>query len=154
MTEVTPTIIDETTINKSKDVAESLLQQDGWSIVNELHAAALDTINQTGLFVLPVMANLDDYNLILKDPVGFNKRFETLSNDIAALMITVKRLEQYADGKKGKPTLDEIDTISKITLEYSRVHSYIELTIHPLILVLTDELEAVGINELTVNSGK
>lgn len=137
---------------KSAEAAEQLLAQDGWSIVRELHTAVLDSINATGLVVLPIMANLDDYKLTLKDPAGFEQRFETLTGDIAKVMVTTKTLADASLGKSGKPTPAELDDISRLTLDYTIVQGYIERTIQPLILVLVDELEAAGITELKVEA--
>lgn len=149
MTEATTVDMNEVTA-KSAEAATQLLKQDGWAIVRELHAAALDSINQTGLVVLPIMSNLDDYKLILKDPSGFEQRFETLTNDIAMVMVTAKALGERSEGKSGTPTQEDIDLISSLTMDYTKVHGYIERTIQPLILVLIDELEAAGVTNLNV----
>jgi hypothetical protein len=155
MTEVTATTnIDDLIVTQSEEAATALLQQDGWAIVRELHAAALDSISQTGLAVLPIMANLDDYKLILKDPVGFEQRFETLSNDISMVMVTAKALGAKSEGKTGKPNAADIELISSLTMDYTKVQGYIERSIQPLILVLIDELEAVGVTELKIEQGK
>lgn len=150
MSEVAQTIDMNEVVATSEEAAAELLKQDGWSIIRELHAAALDSINQTGLFVLPVTANIDEYKAKLKDPEGFSKRFETLSNDIMGLMTTVKALGTKSEGKTGKPTEADVAFISSLTLDYAKVQGYIERTVQPLILVLADELEAVGINKLSV----
>lgn len=150
MSEVAQTIDMNEVVATSEAAAAELLKQDGWSIVRELHAAALDSINQTGLFVLPVTANIEAYKAKLKDPEGFSKRFETLSNDIMGLMTTVKALGAKSEGKTGKPTEADVAFLSSLTLDYAKVQGYIERTVQPLILVLADELEAVGITQLTV----
>lgn len=153
MTQATTAVDMNVVEQQSAEAAEQLLQQDGWSIVRELHAAALDSINQTGLAVLPIMANLDDYKLILNDPAGFEQRFETLTNDIAMVMVTAKALGEKSEGKKGKPTAEDIQLISSLTMDYTKVQGYIERTIQPLILVLVEELEAVGVTELNIKQG-
>lgn len=137
-------------IQQSSEAASELLAQDGWNIVHALHGAALDSINQTALFTLPVMANLDEYKLKLTDAEGFEKRFATLSNDVTQVMVVVKALGAKSLDKKGKPTQADLELISKLTMDYSRVQSHIEQAIQPLILVLVEELEAVGITELKV----
>lgn len=154
MTQAKQTVDMNEVITKSAEAANELLGQDGWNIVRGLHAAAIDSINQTGLFVLPVMTNLDDYKLTLTDPVGFEQRLDTLTTDIANLMVTVKALGVKSEGKTGKPTAEELDLIGKLTMDYTRVQGFIETTVQPLILVLADELEAVGITELNVAGKK
>lgn len=154
MSEVAQTVDMNDVIQKSAEASEQLLQQDGWSIVREMHASVLDSINQTGLVVLPIMANLDDYKLKLKDPQGFEQRFQTLSDDITSIMGTASVLGAQSEGKTGKPTEAEISQISGLTMAYTKVQGYIERTVQPLILVLVDELEAVGITELKIEQGK
>lgn len=141
-------------VNKSAEAATELLKQDGWAIVRELHAASLDSINQTGLAVLPIMANLDDYKLILKDPDGFVQRFETLTGDIGKVMVTAKALGSASEGKTGTPTAEDINLIDSLSIGYTKVQGYIERTIQPLILVLIDELEAVGVQNLVIAKGE
>lgn len=150
MEQVTPTVDMNDVIQKSSEAATELLNQDGWSIVRQLHAASLEAINQTGLVVLPVMANMEEYKLKLSDPVGFEKRFATLSNDITHLMVAVKALGERSADKKGKPTPAELDTIGKLTMDYTKIQGHIEAAVQPLILVLVEELEAAGITELKV----
>jgi hypothetical protein len=150
MSEVAQTVDMNEVVATSEEAASELLKQDGWSIVRELHTAALDSINQTGLFVLPVTANIDAYKAKLKDPEGFAKRFETLSNDIMGLMTTLSALGAKSQGKTGKPTEADVAFLSTLTLDYAKVQGYIERTVQPLILVLADELEAVGITQLTI----
>lgn len=154
MTQAKQTVDMNEVITKSAEAANELLGQDGWNIVRGLHAAAIDSINQTGFFVLPVMTNLDDYKLTLTDPAGFEQRLDTLTTDIANLMVTVKALGVKSEGKTGKPTAEELDLIGKLTMDYTRVQGFIETTVQPLILVLADELEAVGITELNVAGKK
>lgn len=141
-------------VDMSADAATELLKQDGWSIIRELHATALDSINQTGLAVLPIMANLDDYKKILLDPVGFEQRFQTLSKDISLVMVATKALGEESEGKSGTPSSEDLDLISTITMGYTKVQGYIERTIQPLILVLVNELEAVGVTSLTIEKGE
>lgn len=137
-------------VTKSAEAADQLIKQDGWRIVHQLHASIIDSINQTGLVVLPIMANLDDYKLILKDPVGFDQRFQTLSNDISYLMVTSKALAAKSEGKVGTPDAADVELISSLTLDYTRLQGYIEQTVHPLILILVEELEEVGVTELKI----
>jgi hypothetical protein len=152
MEQATPTVDMNEVIEKSAEAANELLAQDGWAIVHQLHEAALALINQTGLVVLPIMTNIEQYKLKLTDPVGFEKRFATLSNDVTHLMVAVKALGEKSAGKKGKPTAEELDTIGKLTMDYTKVQGHIEQAVQPLILVLIEELEAVGITELKVEA--
>lgn len=152
MEQATPTVDMNEVIEKSAEAANELLAQDGWAIVHQLHEAALTLINQTGLVVLPIMTNIEQYKLKLTDPVGFEKRFATLSNDVTHLMVAVKALGEKSKDKKGKPTAEELDTIGKLTMDYTKIQGHIEQAVQPLILVLIDELEAVGITELKVEA--
>lgn len=150
MEQATPTVDMNDVIQKSSEAADALLDQDGWSIVHAMHEATLTSISQTGLVVLPIMTNIDEYKLKLTDPEGFEKRFATLSNDITHLMVAVKALGAKSEGKKGKPTKEDLELISKLTMDYTRVQGHMEQAVQPLILVLVQELEAAGITELKV----
>jgi hypothetical protein len=152
MQQETPNVDMNKVIEQSAEAANELLAQDGWSIVHQMQEAALNSISQTSLFVLPVGVNIQDYKLKLTDPEGFEKRFDTLSNDITHLMVAVKALGEKATGKKGKPTPADIELISKLTMDYTKIQGHIEQAVQPLILVLMEELEAVGITELNIEA--
>lgn len=144
-------VVDMQEVELTSAVASNkLLAQDGWTIIRQLQTALLESINQTGLFTLPVTLNLDEYIKVIKDPEGFNARFATLTNDLMGLMVTAKSLGDRIGDKTGKPTEDELEIVGKITLDLTRLQGYIENTVHPLIIILADELEQVGINDLTV----
>lgn len=150
MTQATETVNMQEVIETSESASIALLQQDGWNIVRTMHAALLDTINQTGLFVLPVMQNLDEYRTVLVDPTGFEQKFATLTRDITSVMVAAQALGTKSEGKEGKPTETDLNLIDSLSLDYTRLQGYIEQTIQPLILVLAGELEDVGINKLEV----
>lgn len=135
---------------KSAEAAEQLLEQDGWSIVKELNRAVVDSLNQTGLVVLPIMSKLDEYKTKLSDPEGFVTKFETLNKDILVLLEELRGLSALSEGKSGKPSPDEMETIQILTIGYTRIQGAIERSVHPLILNLVDELEAIGVTELSV----
>lgn len=150
MEQATPTVDMNDVITQSAEAADALLDQDGWSIVHQMHGATLDAINATGLVVLPVMTNMEAYKLKLTDPEGFEKRFATLSNDVTHLMVAVKALGTKSADKKGVPTREDLELIGKLTMDYTKIQGHIEQAVQPLILVLVEELEAAGITELKV----
>ncbi len=150
MSQATETVNMQEVIESSESASKVLLQQDGWNIVRTMHAALLDTINQTGLFVLPVMQNLDDYKLKLVDPAGFEQKFGTLTRDITAVMVAAQEIGKKSEGKTGKPDEADLVLIDSLSLDYTRLQGYIENTVQPLILVLANDLEAVGIDKLSV----
>lgn len=144
------TATQDTLIQSSSEAAVELIKQDGWSIVNELAKTVAHGINNTALVVLPVKVNLEEYKTKLVDPIGFEAKFNTLCKDVGIVNTAIKQLFDQHESKSGTPTPEDIGLINILTLGYSKIQGHLENAIHPLMLNLVDDLEAVGITELKV----
>lgn len=143
-------LITDDVIDKSAATATELLKQSGWDIVNEMAKAAADLINSTALVVLPVSVNMEEYKSKLTDPEGFENKFNTLRNDVLKATKVLSALHAEHEGRSGAPEEADMDLIQALTLGYSKLQTYIESAIQPLILNLVEQLETAGITELTV----
>lgn len=143
-------LITEDVADKSAEAAQELIKQSGWDIVAELAKALAEGINHTALVTLPLSANLDKYKALLSDPEGFEAKYNTLRKDITTISATMIALYEEHEGKVGAPTEEEFSLVNALTLGYSNIQGHLESAIHPLMLNLVAELEAVGITELTV----
>lgn len=137
-------------VETSATTAQELLKQAGWDIVNSLAATVAEGIQTTALVILPVAANLADYQTKLTDPKGFEAKFNTLKTDVQTMSKAVSVLFQQHDTKKGEPKPEELPLINTLTLGYSKVQGHLEAAIHPLMLNLVEELEEVGVTDLTI----
>lgn len=135
---------------KSAEAATELLKQSGWDIINEMAKAVADGINSTALVVLPVSVNLEKYKALMTDPEGFENKFNTLRNDVQALTKAMLILHNQHDGKTGGAEGMDLGVLQALSMGYTKLQGHIESAVQPLLLNLVDELEAVGITELTV----
>lgn len=143
-------LITDEVAEKSAETAQELIKQSGWSIVAELSKVLAESINATALVTLPISVNLDEYKSKLTDPEGFEQKYNTLRKDVTAVSAALVALYEKHEGKDGAPTEDEIILVNGLTLGYTKVQGHLESAIHPLMLNLVLDLEAVGITELTI----
>jgi len=143
-------LITEEVADKSAEAAQELIKQAGWSIVAELGRTLAEGINATALVVYPISVNLEKYKAKLTDPEGFEAKYNTLRKDVKNISQALVGLYEHHDGKTGVPTEAELSLVNALTLGYTKVQGHLEQAIHPLMLNLVAELEAVGITELTI----
>lgn len=144
-------LINDDVAKQSEEAAKALIQQAGWDIVNGMARAVAEGINSTALVVLPVKVNLEKYKAQLSDPEGFEAKFNTLTVDVTKVTAAMVALFEQHQDRKGAPKDDaENKLIGAITMGYTKIQGHLETTIHPLMLNIVSDLEAAGINELTV----
>lgn len=134
----------------SAEAAKELIKQAGWDIVNALAAQVAEGIQSTALVVLPVTINLEEYKSKLTDPEGFEAKVKTLKADVQTISKATSALFKQHEHRKGEPTKEDYGLVSTLTFGYSKIQSHLETAIHPLMLNIVDELETVGITELTI----
>lgn len=147
-------LITEDVADRSAEAAQELIKQSGWSIVAELGRALAQGINSTALVVYPISVNLDKYKALLSDPEGFEAKYNTLRKDVATVSAALVALYEQHEGKEGAPTVEELPLVNGLTMGYSKVQGHLEQAIHPLMLNIVAELEAVGITELTTEENE
>ncbi len=147
-------LITDEVADQSAEAAQELLKQAGWSIIAELGRALAQGINSTALVIYPISVKLDEYKTLLTDPEGFEAKYNTLRKDVAKVSAALVAMYEQHEGKTGEPTVDELPLVNALTLGYTKVQGHLEQAIHPLMLNLVTELEAVGITELTIEENK
>lgn len=147
-------LITEDVADQSAQAAAELLKQAGWSIVAELGRALAQGINSTSLVVYPISVKLEEYKALLTDPEGFEAKYNTLRKDVASVAAVLVALYEKHEGKTGAPTEEELPLVNGLTLGYTKVQGHLEQAIHPLMLNIVAELEAVGITELSIEEEK
>lgn len=136
---------------QSAAAAFELIKQSGWSIVAELASAVAQGLNATSLVVYPISVKLDEYKALLTDPEGFEAKYNTLRKDVLKMSAVMVDLYKMHEGKTGAPAgAEELTLCNGLTLGYSKLQGTLESAIHPLMLNLVAELEAVGVTDLTL----
>lgn len=142
-------------VEQSATVARELIKQSGWSIVAELAGAVAQGLNSTSLVVYPISVKLDEYKALLTDPEGFEAKYNTLRKDVLNMSAVMVELYKHHEGKTGAPaTEEELVLCNGLTLGYSTLQGTLESAIHPLMLNIVSELEAVGITELSIEESQ
>ncbi|ABY62968.1 hypothetical protein ST201phi2-1p137 [Pseudomonas phage 201phi2-1] len=147
-------LITEEVADKSAEAAQELIKQAGWDIVAEMGRALAEGINATALVIYPISVNLEKYKALLTDPEGFEAKYNTLRKDVKNISQALVGLYEHHEGKKGTPTEAELSLVNGLTLGYTKVQGHLEQAIHPLMLNIVADLEAVGITELTIEEKK
>lgn len=132
------------------DVAEKLLEQNGWSILRQLFGACAQHLVTTQDFVLPALAGFEDYKAQLDDPTAFQKNLQTLVADLGAMAEALQLATGRHVGKEGAPTAEELTLVGELTLAYNQVQSQLELSIDPLIFSMIDTMKAAGITSFAI----
>lgn len=133
-------------VEKSSEVADALLMENGWEILNELHKATYATVVSTSIVMIPAMQNKEIILEKISDPTGFNKSLETASGEISKMIQGVQLLHKGHYDKTGNPTIDDIDLINDLTLGYSQIQTCMETAVQPLLMALIDQMQEAGID--------
>lgn len=132
------------------EVAEKLLEQNGWSIIRQLFGACAQHLVTTRGFIEPAMAGFESFKDKLEDPIAFQKNLQTLVADLSAMAEALQVASSRHVGKEGAPTAEELPLVGELTLAYSQVQSQLELSVDPLIFSMIDTMKAAGIDSFEV----
>ena len=96
-------------VDKSAEMAEALLMEQGWDILNELHQATYASVIATSIVMIPAMQHKETILSKVSDPTAFSNNLATASNEIAELVKSVQTLQRGHVGKTGNPGLEDMD---------------------------------------------
>lgn len=133
-------------VEMSADLSETLLMEQGWDILEELHKATFASVVSTSLIMIPAMQNKDKILANVSDPIAFSKNLETASTEIAGLVKSVQLLHNGHMEKKGSPTIDDMELVSDLTIGYSKIQTSMETSVQPLLLAMVDYLQEAGVD--------
>ncbi len=136
----------EQALELTPEIADTLIQQQGWDILAELYKATFASIASTSIVVIPATRYKEEIISKVSDPEGFEKNLSTAGREIATLIKSVQLLQAGHASKRGTPTPEEYDLINDLTLGYSKVQLAIETAVQPLLMAMIQYLQEAGID--------
>ncbi len=128
----------------TQSASEAMLESQGWDILNELYKASFSAIAATSLVMIPATQNAESILAKVADPDAFVKCLATARSEIAELIKSVGALHAMHRERSGKPTLEDYEMISDLTLSYSQIQFGVESVIQPLLFAMVDYLKEAG----------
>lgn len=141
-------------VDKSAEVAEAMLMEQGWDILKELHQATYASVIATSIVMIPVMQHKETILSKVSDPTAFSNNLATASKEIAELVKSVQTLQQGHIDKTGSPDLEDMELVSDLTLGYSQVQTCMESAVQPLLLAMIEHMQEAGIDTEAVFLGE
>lgn len=133
-------------IEKSAEASEVLLVSNGWDILEELHKNVYASVVSTALIMIPATKNKEAILESISDPEAFTKNLNTASGEIANLVKAVQHLHNGHCEREGKPLPEDVQMISDLALEYSRIQTCMEASVQPLLLAMVNHMQEAGID--------
>lgn len=133
-------------VSVTAEVADELMMQQGWDILNELHKATYASVIATSMIMIPAMQNKETILSKVSDPTAFSNNLATASNEIAELVKSVQSLHKGHFDRQGNPGLEDMELVSDLTMGYSKVQTCMETAVQPLLLAMVDHMQEAGID--------
>lgn len=121
---------DELVETNSKLTEEILKGEEGWDIVNILHHGLVVQLLSTSSMTAVVLNNGKKIMETLDDPKAFEAKFMEMFHSVKRIKMELEEIEVKHKGKKGQPTVEELDLINDITQQYSQLTSKCELEVY------------------------